>query len=392
MDGKINTNFLLKHILFSAFWIVGILLFVFRADILVFESYPSSLKWLKIGLPTLYFSCLIITFFFLKWYYILSFFFYPFLLIFFFIPKTVLKKGKIYLFGSYLNSIYSKLSHFKLTAFHFSLLLILSIFFITFSHNWMRWFAIAILSYFYLRYVYKLLKKSFQQPSLFGEDLREKIHTIIHKNNSENSLVIKSYIIQKNDEKLAITERREKQIRRSVIASHAMVIITNKLNSFEGMKAFIISSVFGAFTFLLYSIFFFWFLNFQLFKISPSNFFYGGSLPLFDFFYYTLKTVTFGDIDLVKPISVLARISEVSCFFLLGIFLLVIFVSIIFSLNQRKMNENVKLTIDLFKNEKLILGKYFKDEFGMELNSAMREVKNVDVSLRNLRKIINKLF
>ena len=39
------------------------------------------------------------------------------------------------------------------------------------------------------------------------------------------------------------------------------------------------------------------------------------NLPKFDFFYYTLKTITFGDIELIKPQSVLARINEISSFF-----------------------------------------------------------------------------
>lgn len=392
LDGKINTNFLLKHLLFSAFWIIGILLFIFRIDILLIENYSNSLQWLKVSLPTLYFLCLIISFFFLRWYYIIAFFFYPLILIFWIIPKTVLSKGKIYLFGNYLTAIFSKLVRFKQTIAHLFLLILSIILLVTISGIWTRWLAIFVMSYFYLRYVFKLLKKSFKQPSLFGEDLEEKIKAIIQKNNPEDSFVIKSFIHQKDDEKLELTERREKHIRRSIIANHVIDQLTNKINGFKGRKAFIISWIYSAFTFLFYSVIFFWFLNIQLFKIDVANFAYNGSLPSFDFFYYTLKTITFGDIELVKPISVLARVSEISSFFIIGIFLLVIFVSVFLSIRQDKMNENVKLTTDLFQSENLTLTKYFKDEFGMELKSAMNEVKNIDDSLKNLRNIINQLF
>jgi hypothetical protein len=61
-------------------------------------------------------------------------------------------------------------------------------------------------------------------------------------------------------------------------------------------------------------------------------------------------------------------------------------------LQQAKMNENVKLTTDLFESENSTLAKYCRDEFGMELSTAIKEVKNIDGSLRNLKNIIDKLF
>lgn len=392
LDKKVNTNFLAKHILFSTFWIVGIMLFVFRLDLLLIEKYSSSLQWLKISLPTLYFILLTVSFFFLRWYYILAFFLYPLLLVFWFIPKTVLINGKIYLFGNYLTSVLSKLAHFKRTMFYLFWIVTTLILFATIPSNWVRWLAIFTFSFFYSRYVFKILKKSFQQPSLFGEDLEEKVREMINKNNSDESLVIKSFINQQDDEKLELSERREKQIRRSIIANHAIELLTNKLNGFKGRKAFVISWIYSSLKFLFYAVLFFWFLNVQLYKIDHSNFIFNGTMPAFDFLYYTLKTITFGDIETVKPISVLARISEISSFFTIGIFFLVIFVSVFLSLKQDKMNENVKLTTDLFQSENMTLAKYFKDQFGMELKSAIGEVKNIDESLKNLRNIINKLF
>jgi hypothetical protein len=77
---------------------------------------------------------------------------------------------------------------------------------------------------------------------------------------------------------------------------------------------------------------------------------------------------------------------------MLGIFFLVIFVSTIFSLKQDKMNENVKLTTDLIHTENLNLSIYFKEEFGMELTQAVREVKNIDIAVKNLHKIIDSIF
>ena len=331
LDGKINFNFFLKHLLFSTFWILGIFIFLFRIDVIIVDNYFPSLQWVKTILPTVYFVSLFISLWFLKWYYILAFFCYPFLFIFWFLPKTILRKGKIYLLGNYLSSIIRRLSNLKLTIIHIFLLLLSLILFLTISQDWTRCLAICILTYFYSRYVYRLLKKSFRTPALFNHDIQKEIRIRIQKNNSEDSLIVKSIILRDSDEKLEPDKRKEKIIRRSILANYALEEITSKLNSFKGKKAFLISWIFEAFMFLSYSIIFFWFLNFQLYKLSPSNFNYTGSFPIFDFLYYTLKTITFGDINIVKPISILARISEILSFLILGIFLLVIFISVIFS-------------------------------------------------------------
>ena len=56
------------------------------------------------------------------------------------------------------------------------------------------------------------------------------------------------------------------------------------------------------------------------------------------------------------------------------------------------MNENVKLTTDMFNSENLTLTKYMQDEFGMEIKTAMGEIKNIDNSLKNLKNFIDKIF
>jgi len=313
-------------------------------------------------------------------------------MIFWFLPKTILSVGKVYLFGSYLSSIFSRLANFKVFIFNTFLFLFSFILLTTVGSNWTRWLAIISMSYFYLAYIYKFLRNSFKQPAIFGTDVEEKIKSFIDNKSPENSFVIKSFIIQKEDDKLQIAERRETQIRRTVLANYALELLTKRLNGYRGRQAYIVSWIFGALIFLLTSIIFFWFLNFQLYKIDNLNFAYKGTFPSFDFFYYTLKTITFGDIELIKPISVLARISEITSFLTIGIFALVIVVSIFLSMKQDKMNENVKLTTDMFNSENLTLTKYMQDEFGMEIQTAMGEIKNIDTSLKNLKNFIDKIF
>jgi hypothetical protein len=392
LDSKINSNFFFKHLLFSIFWIAGILIFIFRIDIAIMENYSESLTWLKISIPTIYFFLLIFYFFFIKWYYIVAFFLYPFLTIFWFIPKTVLSVGKIYMFGNYFNAIFSSLTNFKLFVFNIFFFTFSFIIFFTIGDIWTRWLAIVCLSYFFLVYIYKFLKKSFQQPTLFGEKIEESIRNFISTNSIENSLVIKSFIIQKEDEKLEELDRTEKQIRRTLLATYAIDLIKERLNSYRGRQAYLVSWFFGAIVFFIYSVIFFWFLNLQLYRINNLNFSYQGNFPSFDFLYYTLKTITFGDIELIKPISTIARISEITSFFTIGVFIMVIVISIFLSMKQDKVNENVKLTTEFFDCENLTLKTFLEVEFGKELKTAFGEIKNIDSSLKKLKDFIDKVF
>src|SRR5690606_34572227 len=160
--------------------------------------------------------------------------------------------------------------------------------------------------------------------------------------NFENSFVIKSIVIQQTDEKLELTEKKQVQLKRLLMANFAIEQLKKRLAGYRGRAAYLVSWLFGAFTFLVLSIIYFWFLNYQLYLIDNLNFNYTGTVPIFDYLYYTLKTITFGDIELVKPVSVLARIIETTSFFTIGIFLLVILISVFLSVKQDKVNENLK--------------------------------------------------
>jgi ABC-type phosphate/phosphonate transport system substrate-binding protein len=56
------------------------------------------------------------------------------------------------------------------------------------------------------------------------------------------------------------------------------------------------------------------------------------------------------------------------------------------------MNENVRLTTEMFENENLTLSKYMQEEFGMEMKDAMKDIKNIDEALKNLKGFIDKIF
>ena len=392
IDTKIKNNFLVIHLFLSLFWVLAIFIFVFRLDEALANYYEADLSNLFLPIPVLYFIILAVFFFFVKWYYIIAFILYPLLFIFWFLPKTILSVGKVYLFGNYLNFIFSSLSNFKLSIFRFILLFVNLTLLLSSNENWVRILAIISFSYFYLAYLRKFLVKAFKEPILFGNVIEDYLQNAILSRSAENSFLIKSIVIQQTDEKLELAEKKREQLKRLLMINFVIDLLKKRLSGYRGRAAYIVSWLFGSITFLIGSLTFFWFVNFQLYKINPANFHYKGTFPLFDYFYYTCKTITFGDIEVIKPLSALARSIETISFFTIGIFFLVIVISVILSIKQDKVNENVKLTVDYFDSENTMLSNYVQDEFGMELKYALQEIKNIDESFKNLKKIIDKIL
>jgi hypothetical protein len=392
IDSKIKSNFLAIHIFLSLFWILGILIFVFRIDNILVVDYKIDLSVLFLSVPVWYFILLVFFFFFVEWYYIIVFILYPLLFMFWFLPKTILSVGKIYLFGNYLNFIFSSLSNFKLSFFNILLFLVNLILLTSINENWVRILAITTFTYFYSVYLFKFLVKSFKEPTLFGNIIEEYLEKSISSRNFENSFLIKSVIVQKSDDELELAEKKKVQLERLLMANFAIDLFKKKLSGYRGRVAYIVSWLFGSIAFLIGSIVFFWFINFQLYKIDSTSFVYKGHFPVFDYLYYTLKTITYGDIDLIRPVSVLARCIETISFFTIGVFILVIVISVFLSMKQDKVNENVKLTVEYFDSENVILTNYMENELGVQLKFALKEIRNIDDSFKNLKSIIEKIL
>lgn len=391
-SNKIELKFFWKHLLFSFLWLLGISLVMFRLDIYLLNQFGKSFDWLRYGIPIFYFVVLSLTFIFFKWYYIIAFLVYPILVFFWFLPKTVLSRGKIYLFGSYVNSVYKKFKYYKFTLFKFFLFTISVIIFLTVPYVWSRWLMIIVITFFYLNYVIKFIATTFRPPTLFGSALEKAFIDSIKNTPKTNKSWLVTYVNQQGDEKLDVIVKKEKQLTRLIWANYTLNLIKENINGFKGKQAFVISWIFESSLFLLYSIAFFWFVNIQVYKIDSSNFIYHGSFINFDFLYYTLKTMTFGDIELIKPDSIIARILEISSFFILGIFFLVIVTSIVLSLKQERVGENIKLATEVLEVQNRRVAEYMRTNFNTDMESAKAEIKTIDESLKNLKNIIDKLF
>jgi hypothetical protein len=392
LDGKILTKFIWKHLLFIFLWTVGILVLFFRIDVVLLNKNNISIDWLEGTLPIailILFGLVMLT---QKWYYNLALFFYPLLAFGWFIPKIVLSKGKIYLFLNYLTYIFNKVKYFKRTLLHIGLFFLAFMLLVIITDTWTRWFAVATVSYFYLTFLFRYIGQSFRPTTLFGSNIETFIDDLLKQGKENESILITTFLIKAGSDNVSIDETKNKNLTRLIMINFTLDAIISKLNGFVGKRAYVISLIYELFIFLLFSIFFFWFVNYELYQINSSNYITVGTPSSFDFLYYSIKNIAFSDIDAIKPFSWIAKSIEVFSYLVIGILLFVVIVSVIFSLRNEKINENIKLTTTLCQDQNRIVQEYVIKTYGKDIQSAIREVANIKKSLERLSDIINKLF
>ncbi len=391
-ESKTSIQFLKKHIYYSIIWLLIISILVFRFDVyLSIKILYSESTIITSLLPFSLFVFIVIFSIKQKWYSI-AFLLCPILMVCWFIPKSILQYGKIYLFASYINWIYAKFKKPKLFIITFSSTIVSIILLLLVSNKWSRMFFVLCISYLYMRYTFSFISRSLKTPKLFGVDIEESIKILSDNKIYTESFIVTSYINQKDDDKLDTLTKRKKQIKRMVISNYAINLFTEKLNSFKGKRAYLVSWLSNSASYLLFSLIFFWILNYQLFKISDSHFIYNGSTEIFDFLYYTLKTITFGGIEIITPVTILARVLEIISFFTIGIFILGLLTSVFLSANQERVNENVKLAVSFIDKESNKTIEFIENEYKINMNEALNEVENINYSLNKIREIIHQIF
>lgn len=392
LDGKTPTKFVWKHLLFTFLWTVGILVLFFRIDVVLLNKNNITIDWLEGTLPIAVLILVGVVMLTQKWYYNLALFLYPLLAFGWFIPKVVLSKGKIYLFLNYLTYIFNKFKYFKLTLLHFGLFTLAFMLLVIITDTWTRWFAVATVSYFYLTFLFRYIGQSFRPATLFGSSIETFIDELLKKGKENESILITTFMVKAGSDSSSLDETKNKNLTRLIMINFALDTIVSRLNGFRGKRAYVISLMYELFIFLLSSILFFWFVNYELYQISPTNFDTVGTPSSFEFLYYSIKNIAFSGIDAIKPLSGIAKSIEVFSYLVIGVLLFVVIISVIFSLRNEKINENIKLTTTLCQDQNRIVQEYVIKTYGKDIQSAVTEVANIKNSLQQLSDIINKLF
>lgn len=391
IDKPIHWKFLIKHITFSITWILCVWIIIFRGDYFLTDVLPKNYIWIIKIIPFTLIGIVLIFMIKSKWYYNLSFIFYPILLLFWFIPKTILKKGKIYLLSTYVDLIYTRFKRFKSTLIHISITVLTVLLLLVANSDIIRIWSMLYFSFFYYKIVVKYIRQSLQPAKLFGADIDKSLDFII-KQPEKSYAIIKSFEENKNDEKLVENEKTLKRVERLIIANSLIEYLGANLNGFKGKRAFVLSWLYQLIGFVIITVIYFTFLNFELYTVDNSSFNVTIETTLFDFFYYTVKTFIFANIETILPIGVIARIIEIISFLIVGVFILIIVVSVIFSLRQDKINENIQKATEACLAQNKFIVQLVKQKYQMDIETVLNEVGHIKYSIEKVKRTIEKIL
>lgn len=390
-EKPIKLKFLFKHILFSVLWALGLAIFLFRADLSIQGILNQSTLWFVRLIPFIYLALVLIVMFTSKWYYTIALLLYPLLIFFWFLPKQILARGKIYLLSNYIGNVihFIKTLRFSITktvVYVFTIFLLL----ITDS-NVIRIVGIVVFSFFYFNYVINYIRKSLNPPKLFGADISKAIENILAAPDKRFTLV-SSIEDRKTQENQNPDQIKSKKLEDLIYLNYFITYLRDNLSGFGGKKAFLISWVYQLTLFLTITVAFYTFVNFELYIINANNFDVVGIPKFFDFLYYTIKTITFSNIEIIQPLSVIVRVVEILSFITLGIFSLIFTVSIIYSLRQERFNENIKQAKEFCLIQDKIISDHIREKYNTDIQTVLNESSNIKNSLFKLKKVIERLF
>lgn len=391
IDNPIHLKFLLKHILFASIWIIGLAIIVFRFDLYLSDFLPANYQWIIRIIPFTFFLILLLFMFISKWYYNLALLFYPILVFFWFLPKFILTKGKIFLLSNYLGSLFRVIKRFKIHILYFCLFLITPFLLVITKSNIIRIFSLVVFSFFYYRYLYRYIKKSFSPPALFGADIEKSIDEII-TSSEKGMFLVNAIEQQKEDEKLSDDDKQKAKLNKLIFVNFFISFFKENLSGFSIKKSFIISWIYQLFAFFTITLLFYTFVNYELFIIDNQNFKILNNPSLFNFFYYTIKTIVFGNINDIIPVSILAKTSEILSFLTMGVFILTIVTSIIFSLRQDRLEVNMKKATELCIHQNKIIKQYIQDKYNTDIQTILNESENIKSSIANIKNVVERLF
>ena len=383
---KTPNQFKNLHIAFILFWVTGLIIF-FRIDSTILEYYNVNLKRFEFLFPILYLTAFFRFFRKIKILLFICFLIYPILLFFWFIPKQVLRRGKVYLLISYFKLLIKGLANWKRNLIFLGALLIFVILFLFTNSTLLGISSILIFGYLYVRYLYTFLESCFQTEELVDSNRLQK-----YLDENEKSPFIEEIENKNYEEKITKEEAHAARLKRLVNYGFVLNYCTTNLNGFRGKRAYLIYWFSKLAFYTIITLFFFTFLNFELYKIQHSNFVVLGTPNIFDFFYYTLKTLSFTNIDGIKPISILSKCSEMFSFFNLSIILITVVTSFIFPLVREKNSNEINILIRACEIQNKLIESHIRTKYETNINKAVNEIQTIKESVDKLKAILTTII
>ncbi len=375
----------IRETLAILFWTyILIKLFVFDIDVFLMSKFLPEYVWLLNLKFFILIGGIALIWLVTKNKYILSWslyvFFYPAIIFFWKIPYFVFKLRSWVLAFAFINAIISFFKYIKYNFITFALFLVsLSIIF-NFSNEKLLWSASAIILVILLiTYIYRLflvLKPS----SIF--QVYTKIFSEFRKN------AVRSWTLDESIKNLPVKSLNQKQmetwtanLQMSVLFNRVCLFAAKKLRDYQNSGLNVISYVLTILVLTVLTVFSFAAINYGLFKIDSGLFSYSATPNFFTFFYYSFNNLIFNSIREITPILPISQTVSMIEYFL-ALFLVVIFVSLLFSVRSQRHTEELNELIKGIASQGKDMEGFIKDEYKINsIDDAMVELEKLKADM-----------
>lgn len=375
----------IRETLAILFWTyILIKLFVFDIDVFLMSKFLPEYVWLLNLKFFILIGGIALIWLVTKNKYILSWslyvFFYPAIIFFWKIPYFIFKLRSWVLAFAFINAIISFFKSVKYNFITFALFLVsLSIIF-SFSNEKLLWPALAIILVFLLiTYIYRFVLV-FKPSSIFQVYI--KIFSGIRKSGVSVFALdesIKNLPVESLDQKQMETWTANLQM--SVLFNRVCLFAAKKLRDYQNSGLNVISYVLTILVLTALTVFSFAAINYGLFKIDSGLFSYSATPNFFTFFYYSFNNLIFNSIREITPILPISQTVSMIEYFL-ALFLVVIFVSLLFSVRSQRHTEELNEIIKGIAGQGKDMEGFIKDEYKINsIDDAMVELEKLKAGM-----------
>lgn len=390
IENVTNEKYFLLHGKFFFLWVLIFSFTIFGLDHFLIQFLPYEYQWLGYLTPIFLLIVGYLTLKGLKWYFKLAFVFYVPIFVFWVLPKFILQKGKFYLFISYVKNVFNRIKKWKSTIVHVFVFFVLLVFLTHLPNTFIRISSILFAFYLLIKYNYRYARSSFRPEGFFGlREIEQIRNQMIPKDHFED---LEKKINSKESKKLSKQELLKEHISDLALQYSIISSFRNNISSTKGKSSFAIHVIFTFFSSFLFSLFLMAFINYQIFLIDSTSFLADPLTGFGEFSRYTLKAVTYGDIDEIKPNNSTTKILEMIAFMVLGLFYLAIIIASGISLMNSKIEEETDALIVVLDIQLKDINQFVAMKFGEEMPHIIEEVKSIKDSVLNIEGILRKIF
>lgn len=390
LENKINRKFILTHLIFLILWLLIIGVFFFRIDLNLISFLPDKFKWIQHIIPFLLVIFMFSVLKNYKWYFWLVFIFYIPLQIFWFIPKFILKRGKFYLFISYISTLFRRLKRWKSSFIHFAFILFLTFLIIKVPTDSLRILTIFFIFYIIIKLNYRYTKKSIRPASFFGVELKK--HLDFDEGRKEKHIKNLEGMLEVKNKKLTKEESDIKSLTNIAYYHTFIQSFKTNLESSNGKSAFAIYWLISFFFSIFLTIVLLALINYQIYLIDENAFRIEGNVNFFEFLRYTAKSLTYGNIDEINPNNAITKVLESFVFFIIGFLYLIILIGFGWSLKNSKIEEETTIIIKSINKHLDLTQEFVNKRFNKDLIEVTKEVKTINNAVQKIKLAFEKIF